>query len=97
MGQIQTRRRSAGELCKETWAEPKTDDGVLGLSERITTGGGPGTFEIPENPGLPRDELTVSGEGGKDQNWMVTGGDDGLIRGEDAVVSDDEISWETTS
>ena len=58
-----------GLLSREPWAKPKTDDGVLGLSERIVTiGVGPDDFEILENPGLPLDELTGSGDGGKDPN-----------------------------
>ena len=55
---------------------------------------GPEDFEIPENPGLPLDELTFSREGGKAPNWMVTGGDDGLTGGENAVLSDNVISGE---
>ena len=69
MGQIQSQRRSTRAAKGETMGQAKTDDGVLGLSERIVTiGVGLDDFEIPENPGLPLDELTGSGDGGKDPN-----------------------------
>ena len=56
-------------LSKEDpWARPKALEGVLGLSRMVTIGMGPGEFEIPGDPGLPLNEPTDPGDGGKDPN-----------------------------